>query len=41
MIIFTYEGSEASDESESAKAGGEQIQAAHIDNGGGGDGTPG
>ena len=38
---LTNEGSEASDESESAKAGGEKVQAAHVHDGGGGDGAPG
>ena len=38
---LTYEGSKASDKCESSKAGGEQFEAAHLDYGGGGDGTPG
>ena len=38
---LTNESSEAPDESESPEAGGEKVQAAHVHDGGGGDGTPG
>ena len=38
---LTYEGSKASDKCESSKAGSEQVEAAHLDYGGGGDGAPG
>ena len=38
---LTNEGSEASDEGESSEAGGEKVQAAHVHDGGGGDGAPG
>ena len=38
---LTHESGKASDEGESAKARGEEVETAHLDNGGRGDGAPG